>query len=148
MSVTRRNFLVGSSLSVAAGALTPLLAHAEQTKTAPARYDDWGAVRREFDLSPDYIHLGLFYLTSHPRPVREAIEKYRRQLDANPFVTVETSLFERPETNMPLKTCTAIANYIGGQANDIALTQNTTTGLALIYQGLPLREGDEVLATT
>jgi isopenicillin-N epimerase len=147
MSVTRRNFLVGSSLSMAAGALTPLLAHAEQTKTTPARYDDWGAVRREFDLAPDYTHLGLFYLTSHPRPVREAIERYRRQLDANPFVTVESSLFESPEKNMPLKTCSAIASYIGGDAQDIALTQNTTTGLSLIYHGLPLREGDEVLTT-
>jgi len=104
-------------------------------------------VRREFDLSPDYIHLGLFYLTSHPRPVREAIERYRRQLDANPFTTVETSLFESPERNMPLKICSTIARYIGGDANDIALTQNTTTGLSLIYHGLRLREGDEVLTT-
>jgi hypothetical protein len=61
---------------------------AEKTKLAsPARYDDWEAVRREFDLAPDYILLGLFYLTSHPRPVGEAIEQYRRKLDANPFVT-------------------------------------------------------------
>jgi selenocysteine lyase/cysteine desulfurase len=117
------------------------------SKTGPGRYHDWHAVRQEFDLAPDYVHLGLFYLTSHPRPVREAIEKYRRQLDANPFVTVESALFERPEDNMPLKTCSAIASYIGGDANDIALTQNTTTGLALIYHGLPLRDGDEVLTT-
>jgi isopenicillin-N epimerase len=149
MSVTRRNFLVGSSLTVAAGALTPLLSGAEPPKTAsPARYDDWASVRREFDLSPDYIHLGLFYLTSHPRPVREAIEKYRRQLDSNPFVTVEASLFESAEKNLPLQICRTIGDYIGGDANDIALTPNTTTGLALIYQGLPLREGDEVLTTT
>jgi isopenicillin-N epimerase len=148
MSVTRRNFLVGSSLSVAAGALTPLLSGAESPKAAPpARYNDWASVRREFDLSPDYIHLGLFYLTSHPRPVREAIEKYRRQLDSNPFVTVESSLFESAEKNLPLQICRTIADYIGGNANDVALTPNTTTGLALIYQGLPLREGDEVLTT-
>ena len=148
MSVTRRNFLVGSSLSVAAGALTPLLAEAKETKmAAPARYDDWASVRREFDLAPDYTHLGLFYLTSHPRPVREAIEKYRRQLDANPFVTVESSLFETAEKNMPLKTCSTIAGYIGADPQDIALTQNTTTGLSLIYHGLALREGDEVLTT-
>jgi selenocysteine lyase/cysteine desulfurase len=148
MSVTRRNFLVGSSLSVAAGALTPLLAEAKETKmAAPARYDDWASVRREFDLAPDYTHLGLFYLTSHPRPVREAIEKYRRQLDANPFVTVESSLFESAEKNMPLKTCSTIAGYIGADPQDIALTQNTTTGLSLIYHGLALREGDEVLTT-
>ena len=148
MSVTRRNFLVGSSLSAAAGALTPLLAEAKETKmAAPARYDDWASVRREFDLAPDYTHLGLFYLTSHPRPVREAIEKYRRQLDANPFVTVESSLFESAEKNMPLKTCSTIAGYIGADPQDIALTQNTTTGLSLIYHGLALREGDEVLTT-
>jgi isopenicillin-N epimerase len=148
MSVTRRNFLVGSSLSVAAGALTPLLAEAKETKmAAPARYDDWASVRREFDLAPDYTHLGLFYLTSHPRPGREAIEKYRRQLDANPFVTVESSLFETAEKNMPLKTCSTIAGYIGADPQDIALTQNTTTGLSLIYHGLALREGDEVLTT-
>src|SRR4051812_22316345 len=148
MSVTRRNFLVGSSLSVAAGALTPLLSGAESPKAAtPARYNDWASVRHEFDLSPDYIHLGLFYLTSHPRPVREAIEKYRRQLDSNPFVTVESSLFESADKNLPLQICRTIADYIGGDANDVALTPNTTTGLALIYQGLPLREGDEVLTT-
>jgi len=148
MSVTRRNFLVGSSLSVAAGALTPLLAEAKETKmAAPARYDDWASVRREFDLAPDYTHLGLFYLTSHPRPVREAIEKYRRQLDANPFVTVESSLFESAEKNIPLKTCSTIAGYIGADPQDIALTQNTTTGMSLIYHGLALREGDEVLTT-
>ena len=148
MSVTRRNFLVGSSLSVAAGALTPLLAEAKEMKmAAPARYDDWASVRREFDLAPDYTHLGLFYLTSHPRPVREAIDKYRRQLDANPFVTVESSLFESAEKNMPLKTCSTIAGYIGADPQDIALTQNTTTGLSLIYHGLALREGDEVLTT-
>jgi len=147
MPVNRRSFLIGSSISLAAGGLMPVLAQAEKASVGSDRYDDWGAVRREFDLTPDYIHLGLFYLTSHPRPVREAIEKYRRQLDANPFVTVETSLFESPEKNMPLKASTAIAHYIGGDANDIALTQNTTTGLALLYHGLPLREGDEVLTT-
>lgn len=147
MPVNRRNFLIGSSISLAAGSLMRAPARADEGKSGSAQYADWGAVRRQFDLSPDYIHLGLFYLTSHPRPVREAIEKYRRELDANPFVTVESSLFESPEKNMPLKVCNTIARYIGGDPNDIALTQNTTTGLALLYHGLPLREGDEVLTT-
>ena len=47
-----------------------------------------------------------------------------------------------------LQVCRAIASYIGGDPQDIALTQNTTTGLALLYHGLPLREGDEILTTT
>jgi isopenicillin-N epimerase len=87
-------------------------------------------------------------LSSYPRPVREAIEQHRKKLDANPFVTVESALFGATENNMSLKVGNTIANYIGGEAQDIALTQNTTTGLSLIYHGLPFREGDEILTTT
>jgi isopenicillin-N epimerase len=148
MPLSRRRFLVTGSL--AAGALatvTPITAKKPEPKRAPADLHDWSAVRQQFDLAPEYVHLGLFYLASHPRPVREAIEQYRRRLDANPFLTVERSMFERPENSMPVKVCGAIARYIGADANDIALTQNTTTGLTLIYFGLPLKPGDEVLTT-
>src|SRR5438093_7409078 len=143
-SLSRRHFLVTGSL--AAGALAtvrPILA-----KPAAAEdLQEWGAVRAQFDLDPAYTHLGLFYLTSHPRPVRAAIESYRRKLDANPFLTVERGLFESPETNIPLRVTTALAKYIGANAEDIAVTQNTTTGLSLIYHGLPLKAGDEILTT-
>jgi isopenicillin-N epimerase len=147
MPISRRGFLVSSSLSLAAGALAPFQAQAKpKLARVKKTYRDWQAVRREFQLDRDFIHLGLFYLTAHPRPVREAIEEYRERLDANPFLTVE--MLEGKESNLPLKTCAAIAKYTGASAQDIALSQNTTTGLALIYHGLPLREGDEVLTTT
>jgi isopenicillin-N epimerase len=149
MPLTRRNFLISGSLSLAAGALSPLLVEAGKTKTStPADFKDWDSVRREFELAPDYIHLALFFLASHPRPVRQAIEQYRAKIDANPFVAVDSAIFEPTNGNIPLQVCRAIANYIGGDPQDIALTQNTTTGLALIYHGLPLREGDEILTTT
>ncbi|HEY4530415.1 MAG TPA: aminotransferase class V-fold PLP-dependent enzyme [Luteimonas sp.] len=41
-----------------------------------------------------------------------------------------------------------IADYLGARPQDVCLTGNTTTGLALVYQGLPLQPGDEVLCTT
>ena len=149
MPLSRRRFLVAGSLSVAAGAVAnarPLAAVPSLPKAAPD-LRNWSVVREQFDLAPEYVHLGLFYLASHPRPVREAIERYRRKLDANPFLTVERSLFEKPEDHMPTRVCTRIARYIGGDANDIALTHNTTTGLCLIYHGLQLKPGDEVLTT-
>ena len=148
MPLTRRNFLINGSLSFAAGAFSPLLIQAKAKESAPADLKDWDSVRREFELAPDYIHLALFFLASHPRPVRQAIEQYRAKLDANPLLTVDGAVFEQTEENMPLRVSRAIANYIGGIAQDIALTQNTTTGLALLYHGLPLREGDEILTTT
>jgi selenocysteine lyase/cysteine desulfurase len=80
--------------------------------------------------------------------VREAIEQYRAKIDANPLLAVDSAIFEQTDENIPSQVCRAIANYIGGDPQDIALTQNTTTGLALLYHGLPLREGDEILTTT
>src|SRR5437870_4339365 len=149
MRVTRRNFLISGSLSLAAGAFSPLLVEAEKTKpSATTDFRDWESVRREFQLAPEYIHLALFYLASHPRSVRQAIEQYRAKIDANPFVAVDSALFQETDKNIPLEVCRTIANYIGGDAPDIALTQNTTTGLAVVYHGLPLREGDEILTTT
>jgi isopenicillin-N epimerase len=147
MPLTRRNFLISGSLSLAAGALSPVLVEAGKTKlSASTDFRDWESVRREFELAPDHIHLALFYLTSHPRSVRQAIEQYRKKIDSNPFVAVERAIFE--SENIPLEVCRTIANYIGGDAQEIAFTQNTTTGLSLLYHGLPLREGDEILTTT
>ena len=144
MPFSRRRFLVTGSL--AAGALASVKPFAAKA-AAPEDLHDWDVVRGQFDLDPAYTHLGLFYLTSHPRPVRAAIELYRRKLDANPFLTVEQGMFEAPERNLPLRVTTALGKYIGGDADDIALTPNTTTGLSLIYHGLPLKTGDEILAT-
>ncbi len=149
MPLTRRDFLISGSLSLAAGAFSPLVVRAEQTKpSAPVDFKDWESVRREFKLAPDYVHLALFFLASHPRPVREAIEQYREKIDANPLITVDSAIFEPTDENVPSQVCRALASYIGGDPQEIALTQNTTTGLALLYHGLPLREGDEILTTT
>ena len=104
-------------------------------------------MREQFDLDPAYIHLGLFFLASHPRPVRDAIERLRRRLDQNPFLTVERSMFD---DNLPKAydaVTAALARYTGASARDFALTSNTTTGLSIIYHGLPLKPGDEILTT-
>jgi selenocysteine lyase/cysteine desulfurase len=42
----------------------------------------------------------------------------------------------------------AAARYLGVDADEIALTDNTTMGLALLYGGLNLAEDDEILTTT
>lgn len=113
-------------------------------------------MRDQFDLSREYIHLAPFYIASHPRPVREAIEKYRRAIDENPVLTVDPAVFGA-ESVVGLKNDEgkfftqiareAAAEYVGGRAEDIALTGGTTMGLALVYNGLPLKPGQERLAT-
>src|SRR5437762_11989024 len=111
MPLTRRNFLISGSLSLAAGAFSPLLVQAEKMKpSALVDFKDWESVRREFELAPDYVHLALFFLASHPRPVRQAIEQYREKIDANPFMAVDSAIFESSNENIPVKVCGAIAS--------------------------------------
>ena len=150
MSLSRRGFLgvpavaaLGSGL-LGSGLLAALDAQAKTTPTP----GDWAAVRGLFRLKPDLAHFASFFIASHPTPVRAAIEKYRDAMDADPFHVVEHAMFMTPEENLQLAVCREAAAYIGGQPDEIALTPNTTTSLALVYHGLPLRAGDEVLATT
>lgn len=145
---SRRAFLTAQATLLGAaaapgGLLAALAAH------TPALPDvgDWDAVRRLFRLDPAYLHLSGFFIASHPEPVRQAIEAFRHALDANPLLTVEHGMFGTDARNLEMKVCAAAAPYLGGRAEDIALTGSTTMGLALVYHGLPLRPGDEILTT-
>jgi selenocysteine lyase/cysteine desulfurase len=151
MPLSRRDFLATTGWSLLAGATSacrnPPLSDGAATADVPS-LADWNWVRGQFRLSPDYLHLSQFYIVSHPRPVREAIERYRQALDANPFVTVERGMFGSPEENLPRRSLEAAAGYLGGKAEEIALVDSTTQGLALVYNGLPLKPGHEILMTT
>jgi len=149
MPVSRRDFIVRSGVALAA-TLAPgrLLAAVEKQTPAPAPLSRWADVRAQFALAPGYLHFSSFFITSHPRPVRDAIEAFRKALDANPFLTVERGMFESETANLQRKVCEDLAGYLGGKPEEVALVANTTTGLALVYHGLPLAAGDEVLTTT
>ena len=60
-------------------------------------------MRALFDLSPDCVHAALFLLSSHARPVRDAVAKYRKQLDGNPMDAVDRGAFGPPEGNLTLR---------------------------------------------
>ena len=91
MTIDRRKFLTralaAGALTTVAGSRLALGAARRRRPPAPARASDlstWAGVRAEFLLSREYIHMALMLLASHPRPVREAIERHRRGLDENP----------------------------------------------------------------
>ncbi|GAA0708719.1 aminotransferase class V-fold PLP-dependent enzyme [Dokdonella soli] len=149
MPLSRRSFLAMQGGALGAALLPSGLLAAVQAKTPPLPpLDDWDKVRAQFRLSPDYLHFAGFYLASHPESVRAAVDGFRRALDENPFLIVEHGMFESDAENLQRKVREDIAAYLGGHQDEIALTPNTTTGLALVYHGLPLKAGDEVLVTT
>ncbi len=116
---------------------------ARPARAAISSPQDWAWVRDQFELRRDLAHFATFYLVSHPRPVREAIEALRRALDENPFEVVDHGLFNKPD-----EVRRAAAAYLGGRPEDVGLTRSTTEGIALIYAGLRLRPGQEILTTT
>ncbi len=156
MTLNRRDFVATVGLTLVGGAAARVSA-ANEPIAAPAvdGNSDWASVRAQFDLAPDWLHFSQFYMVSHPRPVREAIERYRRMLDAQPFTTIEHGMgFDSflgdaaQQDPFPVRVQQAAAGYVGGKPEEIALTDSTTQGLAVIYQGLTLKPGDEVLTTT
>lgn len=140
----RRDFLIRTGLALGAAVLAdmPLLRPAESAAAREA-LDSWEAVRKQFALSGDFIHMTGFLLASHPRPVREAIEAHRRGLDDNP-----AHYWEDNEERFEAEVLRAAADYLGVAPTDLALTDSTTMGLGLLYGGLALRAGQEVLTTT
>jgi len=148
MTIDRRKFLTralstGALTTVAGGKLAlgaPLPATKPDVKPD---LSTWAGVRAEFSLSRDYVHMALMLLASHPRSVRDAIDRHRRSLDENPVVYGKSN-FEKQEDAVRA----AAADYMGARPEEIALTGNTTIGLALLYGGLPLRPRQEIVAST
>ena len=141
--VNRRSFLVRSGMAIGAA----LLAAEPPVSTAiasspPLKLDSWQAVRAQFQLSRDFIHLAGFFLASHPTPVREAIERHRKRLEADPI----GYWFEQGE-KQEAAVLRAAADYLAVDPTEIALTDSTTMGLGLLYGGLTLRDGQEILTT-
>ncbi len=148
MPGSRRAFLAAQGALFGASLLRGRLLAAVETRTpATPPLDDWKKVRDQFRLTKEYLHFAGFYIASHPAPVRDAIDAYRRALDENPFLVVEQGLFESEQQNLQSRVREEAAAYLGGKADEVALTQNTTTGLALVYFGLQLKPGQEILTT-
>jgi len=139
MDLKRREFLTGLAATSALLSCDSAIPTAKAATPAPR--DEWARVRTEFDLASDWIHLGMFLLASHPRRVREAIEKHRKALDDNPALYLEDHMDPSP-------TLKPASEYMGVKPDEIALTDSTTMGLGLLYGGLPYRAGDEVLTST
>ncbi len=140
----RRDFLIRSGAGLGVGALDVqrLAAQAPAVTTPRAEAMTWDAIKAQFDLAPDRVHMSGFYLASHPKPVRDAIDAFRRALDANP---VEYHLDN--EDKLEAAVLAAAAEYLGVSHTDLAMTDSTTMGLGLLYGGLKLEAGQEVLTT-
>lgn len=140
--IDRRDFLVRSGLALTAAMLAPAAPHVF-AQAPPPRYADWSSIRAQFPLAPELIHLACFFLASHPTPVRQAIERHRAGLDRDPI-----GYWLEHEAKREAAVLRATADYLGAEPTEVALTDSTTMGLGLLYGGLGLKAGQEILTTT
>jgi selenocysteine lyase/cysteine desulfurase len=74
--------------------------------------------------------------------VRAAIDRHRQGLDADPYGYLGAN-----EARLDEAAATSAASYLNTWRNQIALTDSTTMGLGLLYTGLRLNPGEDVLTT-
>jgi len=140
----RRQFLIGAGAGIGVGGLLSGCAAPPEAIAPPAAGSwTWEEIRAQFAVNPDLVHMSSFFLSSHPRSVREAIERHRRGLDDNPIHYLESNA---PRFEQSIRR--AAADYLEADPDDFAITTSTSMGLGTVYGGLILRDGQEMLTTT
>jgi selenocysteine lyase/cysteine desulfurase len=148
--VKRRGFL--KSLAAGAGALPFLPEVAEGFRDRLSRLSAdvesasgaalWRRVRKEFQFHPGLIHLNCGSLGATPRVVTDAVSSGLYDLEGNPAVKTFRWGGEAMEVVR-----TQAAEFIGADAEEVAITRNTTEAMNAVATGIDLEPGDEVLTT-
>jgi len=139
----RRTFL--KQAGVFAASLPLGAALLPQAIAAPASNDPWTGFKQLFNQDPDYLHFSNFLVATHPKPVREAIERYRAQIDRNPGLAMDWGLQETWKREGQVREWAG--RYLKATPAQIALTGSTSEGLAMIYGGIKVRPDQEILTT-
>ncbi len=95
-----------------------------------------------FNLDPTVTFFNSMLLTSHPKPVRDQIAEFEDILDRNPGCFWRDHFIAYDQRNMEWA-----ARYMGCADSQIALVDSATVGLGVIYGGLTLEPGSEVIVS-
>lgn len=139
MTVDRRNFLTAAGLAATATACGDVSFGPFGDLSSG---DAWDRVRSQFAIAPDLIDMSAMLLSSHPRNVREAIARHSRELDRD-----TVGYLHRNNGRLTAQAREAAGRHLSVPARQIALVDSTTMGVGLIYAGLKLAPGDEILTT-
>ncbi len=100
------------------------------------------ALRELFLLCPDVVFLNHGSFGACPRPVFKAYQAWQLELERQPV-----EFLGRRFKDLMREARQSLAAFVGADADDLVYVPNATTGLNVVIRSLPLREGDEVLAT-
>lgn len=112
------------------------MSHTSTAVAAPAGQTDW---RKEFYEFEDAVYLNLAGQAPIPRVSVRALDR-ARDWKKLPHNLPEDAFF-----GLPNRVRALIAQFIGGQAEEVAVTSGATAGLQAVARGLDWKPTDEVL---
>ena len=103
---------------------------------------DVAALRKQMPTTHDMTYLNTGWAGPSPVSVVEAI---KGRLEYESYNGPTTPDVMESGKQIDLQTQEAVAGLLNVSSNEILLTANTTTGLNNVLNGLPWREGDEII---
>lgn len=104
--------------------------------------DDWEQARRLWPLDREVAHCNHGSFGAVPAAVLTAQNEYRRQMALNPM-----RWFHRELPHLVMEARGEVARFLSASPEGLALVSNVSTGVSVVAQSVPMREGDEVLST-
>lgn len=144
----RRSFVgaLGASLVTLKPGMLDRLAAYQPSRPADALADDedfWFQVQQAFTVDRNNINLNNGSVAPSPRSVQRAQLDYLTMTNMSPSHYVDEMLY--PEFEVVRR---RLAARFGCDAEELAITRNTTEALEAVQLGMPLSRGDEVITTT
>lgn len=102
----------------------------------------WQTVQQAFSVDRSLIHLNNGGVNPAPLMVQHAEQAHQQASHRTPFYAYEGTI--RPQREVVRQ---GLADTFGCHADEIALTRNTSEGMAICQLGFNLKRGDEVLTT-
>lgn len=99
-------------------------------------------LEKNFLLDPSVTFLNHGSFGATPKSVFKEYQHWQRELENQPV-----EFLGRRHNDLMLTSRTALANYIGTQAENLVYVQNATIGLNIVARSLDLKADDEVLST-
>jgi len=130
------SLLSGFSTKSAAGNAAPWTVPVQD----PSDERFWKILRSQFPLTTDRIYLNTGGLGASPYPVIEAVQSKMDELERISETGHSAELWTEIKT--------AMTRLLGCDVDELALVRNTTEGINIVANGLPLRKGDEIILTT
>jgi selenocysteine lyase/cysteine desulfurase len=127
-----------------AAAVLPASWTAFRSALSAATSDDsyWQMVQRQFPLEDGLIYLNAANVCPASRPVMDRHLAFLRDFHANPS-------FQNRDKYTPMRESlrTKAAKMLRVNADEVAITRNTSEGSNIVVKGVELKAGDEVIVT-